>query len=90
MVPGFSPHDLIGRSFLDTPHMIYDIKHDGRNKSRLFDRGHLAPERTEIIFSGVVSLSELRLVIFIAELSNLKLCGGNVSSAYLEVRKFIS
>jgi hypothetical protein len=64
--------------------MIYDINHDGRHKSRLVAGGHLTPEPTESIYSGVVSLRALHLFIFIAELNNLQLWGADVSSTYLE------
>jgi hypothetical protein len=74
-------------------HMIYDVKHDGRHESRLVSGGHLTPEPTKSIYSGVVSLRVLRLIIFIAELNNLELWGADVSSAYLEAsmqERFIS
>jgi Reverse transcriptase (RNA-dependent DNA polymerase) len=65
-------------------HMVYDVKHDGRHKSRLIAGGHLTPEPEESIYSGVVLLRSLRLIIFIAELNKLQLWGADVSSAYLE------
>jgi hypothetical protein len=34
-------------------HISYDIKHDGRHKSRLVAGGHLTPPPTESIYSGV-------------------------------------
>ena len=42
-------------------HMIYDIKHDGRHKSRLVADGHLTSVPAESVYSGVVSLRSLRL-----------------------------
>ena len=44
----------------------------------------LIPEPVENIYSGVVSLRHLRLVIFLGELNNLELWGGDIGNAYLE------
>ena len=46
--------------------------------------GHLAPEPIENIYSGVVSLRNLRLVIFLGKLNNLELWGADIGNAYLE------
>ena len=46
--------------------------------------GHLAPEPIENIYSGVVSLRNLRLVIFLGKLNNLDICGPDIGNAYLE------
>jgi hypothetical protein len=35
-------------------HMIYDVKHDGRHKSRLVAGGHLTDPNTESVYSGVI------------------------------------
>ena len=45
--------------------------------------GHLTPEPIENIYSGVVSLRNLRLVIFLGKLNNLEL-GADIGNAYLE------
>jgi Reverse transcriptase (RNA-dependent DNA polymerase) len=65
-------------------HMVYDVKHDGRHKSRLVAGGHLTLEPVDSIYSSVVSLRALKLFIFIAELNKLQLRGADVSRAYLE------
>ena len=36
-------------------HMVYDVKHDGRHKSRLVAGGHLTDTPIESVYSGVVS-----------------------------------
>ena len=46
--------------------------------------GHLNPEPIENIYSGVVSLRNLRLVIFLGKLNNLELWGTDIGNAYLE------
>ena len=56
----------------------------GRHKARLVADGHLTPEPIENIYSGVVSLRNLRLVIFLGKLNNLELWGADIGNAYLE------
>jgi Reverse transcriptase (RNA-dependent DNA polymerase) len=65
-------------------HMVYDVKHDGRHRSRLVAGGHLTPVPDDSTYSGVISLRALRFIVFLAELNSLKLWGADVSSAYLE------
>ena len=65
-------------------HLVFAVKFDGRHKARLVADGHLTPERIENIFSGVVSLRNLRLVIFPGILNNLDLWGADIGNAYLE------
>ena len=48
---------------------MFAVKLDGRHKARLVADGHLAPEPIENIHSGVVSLRNLRLVIFLGKLN---------------------
>ena len=52
-------------------HLVFSIKFDGRHKARLVADGHLTPEPIENIYSGVVSLRNLRLVLFLSKLNNL-------------------
>ena len=67
-----------------TLHFVYAVKHDGRHKSRAVAGGHLTETPTESVYSGVVSLQGVRLVVFLAELNNLKLWQTDVGNAYLE------
>ena len=46
--------------------------------------GHLTPEAVENIYSGVVSLRNLRVVIFLGKLNNLDIWGADIGNAYLE------
>ena len=62
----------------------FSVKFDGRHKARLVADGHLTPEPIENIYSGVVSLRNLRLVIFLGKLNNLELWGADIGNAYLE------
>ena len=59
------------------------MSHDGRHKARLVAGGSLTPEPVENIYSGVVSLRQLRLVIFLGELNNLELKEADIGNAYL-------
>ena len=66
-------------------HLIFAVKYDGRHKARLVADGHLTPEPVESIYSGVVSLRNLKLVIFLGKLNNLEFWGADIGNAYLEV-----
>ena len=52
-------------------HLVFAVKFDGRCNARLVADGYLTPNPTEDIYSGVVSLRNLRLVIFLGILNNL-------------------
>ena len=65
-------------------HLVFAVKFDGRHKARLVADGHLIPEPIENIYSGVVSLRNLRLVIFQGKLNHLDLWGADIGNAYLE------
>ena len=54
-------------------HLIFAVKFDGRHKARLVADGHLTPEPIDNIYSGVVSLRNLR-----------QLWGADIGNAYLE------
>ena len=56
-------------------HLVFAVKFDGRHKARLV---------AENIYSGVVSLRNLRLVIFLGKVNHLELWGADIGNAYLE------
>ena len=60
-------------------HLVFAVKFDGRHKARLVADGHL-----KNIYSGVVSLRNLRLVIFLCRLNNLDIWGPDIRNAYLD------
>ena len=66
-------------------HLIFAVKYDGRHKARLVADGHLTPEPVESLYSGVVSLRNLNLFIFLGKLNNLELWRADIGNAYLEV-----
>ena len=65
-------------------HFVFDVKHCGKFKARLAADGHLTKEPMETVYSGVVSIRNLRLAMFLAELNNLELWGADVGNAYLQ------
>ena len=65
-------------------HLIFAVKYDDRQKARLVADGHLTPGPVESIYSGVGSLRNLRLVVFLGKLNNLELWGADIGNAYLE------
>ena len=65
-------------------HLVFAVKFDGRHKARLVADGLLTPEPIENVYSGVVSLRNLRLVIFLGKLNRLELWGADIGNAYLE------
>ena len=65
-------------------HLVFAVTFDGRHKARLVADGHLTPEPIENIYFGVVSLRNLRLVIFLGKLNNLDLWGADIGNAYLD------
>ena len=64
-------------------YLIYDIKHDVRHKVRCVTDGHLAYIPIDIVYLGVVSLRELRIMLFLAELIKLDLWEIDIGIAYL-------
>ena len=52
-------------------HFVFDVRHCGKFKARLVADGHLTQEPTQTVYSGVVSLRNLRLAMFLVELNNL-------------------
>ena len=46
--------------------------------------GHLIPEPIENIYSGVVSLRNLRLVVFLGKLNALDIWGADIGNVHLE------
>ena len=65
-------------------HFVFDVKHCGKFKARLVADGHLTKEPMETVYSGVVSIRNLRLAMFLAELNGLELWGADVGNAYLQ------
>ncbi len=65
-------------------HFVYDVKHDGRYKSRFVAGGHMTDTPNDSTYSGVVSIPGMRIVTFLAELNDLELWATGVGNAHLE------
>ena len=63
---------------------MYDVKWDGRHKSRMVAGGHRTDTPVESTYSGVVSLLGVRTITFLAELNDLELWNTDIGNAYLE------
>ena len=63
---------------------LFGVKQCGKFKARLVADGHLTKEPNETVYSGVASLKNLRLAMFLAQLNGLQLWGADVGNAYLQ------
>lgn len=64
-------------------HMCYDVKFDGRRKSRLVAGGNWTEPLSTDAYSGVVSIDTIRLAFLIAEMNELTAIATDISQAYL-------
>ena len=65
-------------------HVVFDVKFDGRLKSKLVAGGHRTPEVPhEDVFSSVVSMEAVRLGFIMANMNNLLVCAGDIGNAFL-------
>ena len=58
--------------------VVFAVKFAGRHKARLVVDGYPTPEPIENIHSGVVSLRNLTLVIFLGKLNTLDIWGADI------------
>jgi hypothetical protein len=65
-------------------HLIFDVKHDGRNKARLVADVHLTDIPLESVYVGVFSLRGFRIVLFLAEHNHLEIWATDIGNACLE------
>jgi Reverse transcriptase (RNA-dependent DNA polymerase) len=64
-------------------HFVFDIKFDGRKKSRLVAGGNMTNPPAEDLYSGVVDLMTIRIAHMIAKTNNLLVCAADVGNAFL-------
>ena len=62
---------------------MFDVKFDGRHKSRLVCGGNLTDIPKEDVYSGVVGLDTVRLAFQIAQMQQLLVCAADVGTAFL-------
>jgi len=60
------------------------VKDDGRHKACLVADGHPTNIPLESVYSGIVSLQDLCMVLFLAELNEVETCTTYIGNAYLE------
>ena len=65
-------------------HFVLNVKYCGKFKARLVEDRHLTKEANETVYSGAVSLRNLRLAMFLAELNDLQLWEADVGNACLQ------
>ena len=61
-------------------HLVFAVNFNGGHKARLVADGHRTPEPAENIYCGVVSLRNLRQVIFLGKLNNLDIWRADVGN----------
>jgi hypothetical protein len=64
-------------------HFVFDLKFDGRKKSRLVAGGNKTSPQVEDLYSGVVDLMTIRIAHMIAKANNLLVCAADVGNAFL-------
>ena len=67
-------------------HLIYDIKHDTRYKTRCVAEVNLTEVPTDSVYSGVVSLFGLYLMVFLDEPNKLDTWAIVIGNIYLEAK----
>ena len=65
---------------------MYDVKHDGRHKSRLLANGHLTDITVEIVYYGVVSLTGIWFLVFLDNLNKTEMWDTDIGNAYLKAK----
>ena len=65
-------------------HFVLAVKHNGCHKARLVTDGNLTRQQVEMVYSGVVSLRNLRIVMLLVEVNQLELWGADIGNAYLK------
>jgi len=69
-------------------HLVFDVKHDGRHRSRLVADRRLTQVLLDSIYSGVVSLRGTRLLAFLAKLNDLDIWATGITMC-MSPRKYI-
>ena len=64
-------------------HFVFDVKYDLRRKARLVAGGNVTAPPTEDIYSGVVSIENVRIALLLADANKLEVVAADVGNAYL-------
>ena len=65
---------------------LYDVKHDGRHKERYAVDAYKTDISLDSIYSGVATLQDLRMVIFLLEINGLDIWVICIWNAYLQAK----
>ena len=65
-------------------HLVYDVMHNGRHKSRLVAYGNRNDNPVKKIYSVVVYLCGILLLIFIAQLNKMETLDTDIGNTYLD------
>jgi hypothetical protein len=65
-------------------HFLFDVKFDGRHKSRFVAGGHWTIIPVGSVYSGVLSLEGIQVVTLLAEMNDMELWATDVGNIYLE------
>ena len=63
---------------------MYEVQHNGCHKDRLVANGYLTDISVENIYSGVISLCDIRLIVFLSKINKMKTWVTDIGNAYLE------
>ena len=78
------PHEPLPPGYKRIPyHMVFDVKFDLRQKSRLVAGGNHTDNPKEDIYSGVVGMETIRLAFTLAAMNGLSCCAADVGNAFL-------
>ena len=64
-------------------YFAFDVKYDLRRKARLVAGGHATSPGAEDIYSGVVSIDNVRIALLLADLNNMQVVAADVGNAFL-------
>jgi Reverse transcriptase (RNA-dependent DNA polymerase) len=63
--------------------MCFDVKFDGRRKSRLVAQGNKTIVPAEDVYSGAVGIDSVRLILALGAMDDYKVCAGDIGNAFL-------
>ena len=63
--------------------VCFTVKFDGRRKVRIVANGSITEDLGHDIYSGVISIDNVRLALFLAQLNNLEVVATDISGAFL-------
>lgn len=65
---------------------VFGVKYDGRGKARMVAREHLTNPDTSEVYSGVVSIKNVMMILFLAYLNDMEVIAADVYNAFLHFK----